>query len=292
MVLQVCKIIREIHKLNVYHFDIKPDNIYYCKETDKITVLDFGSSQHLPTQGKFYNCCLTEKSMRFTQVIEKTKAFSPDFNVQNQEKCGIIADRYDVYSLGALLYYLLLGEVPSRIVNRISFIPNKKEKKLDDGLLDLVCGMLDFDQYSRYSLDFVIAHPRFQGIISTKIKRQIFVNYLAELVSRIRSFQPLERPKSVDKYQHIIKNVAPETHIQDDCNVKYFHKKNYSSKVNASFFAKTQYQSKHLLLSPEMQMDYSFFIRYQQILSLIILDYSIRENSQLERHNKLSIFNS
>lgn len=76
-----------------------------------------------------------------------------------------------MYSLGALLYYLLLGEVPSRIVNRISFIPNKKEKKLDDGLLDLICGMLDFDQYSRYSLDFVIAHPRFQGVIPVKIQR-------------------------------------------------------------------------------------------------------------------------
>lgn len=81
VMLQVCKIIQKVHSLHVFHFDIKPDNIYYCKETDKVTVLDFGSSQYLPTQGQFYNCCLTEKSMRFTQVIEKTKAFSPDFNV-------------------------------------------------------------------------------------------------------------------------------------------------------------------------------------------------------------------
>ena len=62
---------------------------------------------------------------RLTAVIEKTEAYSPDFDIQNQLTSPIMADRFDVYSIGCLLYYLIMNKLPTFDVNLLSFVPDR-----------------------------------------------------------------------------------------------------------------------------------------------------------------------
>jgi diguanylate cyclase (GGDEF)-like protein len=90
-----------IHKNNIIHLDIKPDNILINPENGKVKITDFGISAVLThANDELYN----------PDVIEGTLSYmSPE---QTGRMNRGVDYRTDIYSLGATFYELLTGEVP------------------------------------------------------------------------------------------------------------------------------------------------------------------------------------
>ncbi len=90
-----------IHKNNVIHLDIKPDNILINPEKGEVKITDFGISAVLThANDELYN----------SDVIEGTLSYmSPE---QTGRMNRGVDYRTDIYSLGATFYEMLTGEVP------------------------------------------------------------------------------------------------------------------------------------------------------------------------------------
>ncbi|MBL9168994.1 MAG: protein kinase [Verrucomicrobiales bacterium] len=104
--IQVCQAIQHAHQKGIIHRDIKPSNILVTLH-DGVPVpkvIDFGIAK--ATQGE-----LTDKTVftQFQQFIGTPAYISPE----QAEMSGLDVDtRSDIYSLGVLLYELLVGQTP------------------------------------------------------------------------------------------------------------------------------------------------------------------------------------
>jgi serine/threonine protein kinase/WD40 repeat protein len=106
--IQVCQAIQHAHQKGIIHRDIKPSNILVTlHDPDKSgvpKVIDFGIAK--ATQGR-----LTDQTLftAFEQFIGTPAYMSPE----QAEMSGLDIDtRSDIYSLGVLLYELLVGKTP------------------------------------------------------------------------------------------------------------------------------------------------------------------------------------
>ncbi len=106
LAVMVCRAVQHAHSKGVIHRDLKPSNVLVTVADDKPVpkVIDFGIAK--ATQSK-----LTDKTL-FTahrQLIGTPQYMSPE----QADSDGVDVDtRTDVYSLGVLLYELLVGTTP------------------------------------------------------------------------------------------------------------------------------------------------------------------------------------
>ena len=100
---QICDSLAEAHGLGLIHRDIKPANIFLCHRggvADCVKVLDFGLVQEYRA-GK-----AKSQPPADDDVIEGTPWFTPPEAIRS---AGQADPRSDLYSVGALGYYLLTG---------------------------------------------------------------------------------------------------------------------------------------------------------------------------------------
>ncbi len=102
---QVCAALREAHAMGLVHRDIKPANIITCSRggvPDVAKLLDFGLVRHTGQRGP-------DALVTAPGVLAGTPAYmSPEQAGGNADVDG----RSDIYSLGAVAYYLVTGEPP------------------------------------------------------------------------------------------------------------------------------------------------------------------------------------
>jgi serine/threonine protein kinase len=102
----VCRAVQHAHQKGVIHRDLKPSNVLVMEQEGKPLpkVIDFGIAK-ATDQWAVEKTLLTE----FGQMVGTPEYASPE---QAEVTTGDVDETSDVYSLGVLLYELLIGAVP------------------------------------------------------------------------------------------------------------------------------------------------------------------------------------
>lgn len=109
---QIASAVGYIHKRNILHRDIKPDNIMITADNHAI-LIDFGSAREF----------IQDKTQHQTSIL--TKGYAPIEQYSSNSRKGAYTD---IYSLGAVLYYVLTGVKPMDATERLSeTMPEPKE---------------------------------------------------------------------------------------------------------------------------------------------------------------------
>ncbi|GHV49701.1 hypothetical protein FACS1894181_09250 [Bacteroidia bacterium] len=113
---QVSNALQFVHGKNILHLDIKPSNILIDKR-DNARLIDFGISKRYDTEDRETSTTMLTLSKGFASIEqydnEGTHTFSP---------CP------DIYSLGATIYNLLTGKIPTESILRATRpFPNPTE---------------------------------------------------------------------------------------------------------------------------------------------------------------------
>ena len=98
IVERVAQALAYAHKQNVVHRDIKPANIMYELASDTVKVTDFGIAR------------ITDSSKTKTGIVLGTPSFMSPEQIAGRKVDG----RSDLYSLGVMLYQMLVGVLPFR----------------------------------------------------------------------------------------------------------------------------------------------------------------------------------
>jgi serine/threonine protein kinase len=104
--LAVCHAVQHAHQKGLIHRDLKPSNVLVMEQdgTPIPKVIDFGIAK-ATDQWAVENTLLTQ----FGQMVGTPEYASPE---QAEVMTGAVDESSDVYSLGVLLYELLIGTVP------------------------------------------------------------------------------------------------------------------------------------------------------------------------------------
>jgi eukaryotic-like serine/threonine-protein kinase len=102
ILLQICGALREAHEAGLVHRDIKPANVILCFHgglPDVVKVLDFGLVKQIATDA--------QPSHSNTGAIVGTPLFMSPEEISAPDSVG---PQSDLYSVGAVAYFLLTGE--------------------------------------------------------------------------------------------------------------------------------------------------------------------------------------
>jgi serine/threonine protein kinase/tetratricopeptide (TPR) repeat protein len=104
--LSVCRAVQHAHEKGVIHRDLKPSNVLVTEQEGKplAKVIDFGIAK-ATDQRAVENTLITQ----FGEMVGTPEYASPE---QAEVMTGDVDETSDVYSLGVLLYELLIGAVP------------------------------------------------------------------------------------------------------------------------------------------------------------------------------------
>lgn len=99
---QITAALEYIHEQHVMHLDVKPGNVMLCKDNDHVILIDFGLSKHYDEQSG---------EATTSTPIGVSHGFAP---IEQYQEGGVsrFSPETDIYSLGATLYYLVIGCVP------------------------------------------------------------------------------------------------------------------------------------------------------------------------------------
>jgi serine/threonine-protein kinase len=103
---QICGALGEAHAVGLVHRDVKPANVLLCSRggsPDLVKVLDFGLVKSVSSRGD-----ASVSTTAIDQIVGTPLYMSPEA-ITSPEK---VDARSDLYALGALGYFLLVGEPP------------------------------------------------------------------------------------------------------------------------------------------------------------------------------------
>eukprot|EP00347_Sterkiella_histriomuscorum_P003405 403364423 len=133
--------LKELHKRNIMHRDIKPDNILVFSEKD-VRLGDYGQAK------------IVESTLKGYQTTTGTLKFmSPEMlNEQNYDYST------DIYSLG-FSFIILLTKVAPDLENIVNNSWGVSEQVISQQFQQLLKAMICYDRKKRPNIDIVLSHP-------------------------------------------------------------------------------------------------------------------------------------
>ena len=145
IIKQISLALKEAHRNKIIHRDIKPHNIMINKD-NVVKVGDFGIAK----------ATTSATITTLNNVIGSVHYFSPE-----QARGGYMDERSDIYSLGVMLYELLIGKPPYEGDTPINIaikhihdnieIPDLYKKKLSSSIQNMIMKMTQKNMDKRYA---------------------------------------------------------------------------------------------------------------------------------------------
>jgi len=126
IIMPVLEGLEKVHKKNILHRDIKPQNIIITTQGKPI-LIDFGAARYVTGQ----------KSHSLSIVL--TLGYSPIEQYQTKGKQGAWTD---IYSCCATLYFMLSGEVPIFATERIENDTLRPLREISPGVSQILCSAI------------------------------------------------------------------------------------------------------------------------------------------------------
>ncbi|MBD3287172.1 protein kinase, partial [candidate division KSB1 bacterium] len=139
---QICDVLDYIHSKNIVHRDLKPENILVRKD-GSISLIDFGiSKEYISGQG--------------TRHLARAASYAYSSPEQYQGGKGNTDYKSDIYSFGAILYFLATGVEPkdalSRTTNKdISPAPAELNKTISKRLEKVITKAMKMKKGNRFN---------------------------------------------------------------------------------------------------------------------------------------------
>ena len=151
--IQLAQGLGELHKHNIIHKDIKPANIIINLKTGQTKITDFSISSRLSSENQ---------SLIHPNLLEGTLAYmSPE---QTGRMNRTLDYRTDFYSLGVVLYEMLVGHSPFQSLEAMELVhchiakqpipPHKLDPKIPSAISYLVMKLLSKTAEARYQSGF------------------------------------------------------------------------------------------------------------------------------------------
>ena len=105
---QIADALGYIHGKNILHLDIKPSNILFRKDGE-IVLIDFGVSKRYDEEGEEISGTPVARSRGYAPIEQYRQGGTRHFD-----------RRIDIYSLGAVLYFMLVGKRPPEATDLVT----------------------------------------------------------------------------------------------------------------------------------------------------------------------------
>ena len=218
---QIISILEILHNCNIIHLDIKPGNIAIGKgeKSKYIYLLDFGLSIEYNNNN--------HKNIESQKIEQNNKEFigNARYSSINALEGGALSKRDDLESLGYLIVYLALGELPWQgyisYDNRDKYYKIKEIKKKTTP--KQLCKDLpgEFEEYINYTRNL-----KYEEIPNYQYLKNLFINVLKNLKFKFDYYYDWEIKDNEEKKN---KEKEYKNYLKD--NFPYYNNLNIGNKI-------------------------------------------------------------
>ncbi len=149
LAIRFCDALSHMHEHGVIHRDLKPQNIMICYD-GTIRIMDFGIAK-------------AAAGRRITFTGFTPAVGTPDYMAPEQVKGKRGDERTDIYSLGAILYEMVVGVAPFECENENPFVvmnarltgdppaPRKRNPNVSEQMEEVILHAMERDPQKRYA---------------------------------------------------------------------------------------------------------------------------------------------
>jgi len=159
--------VEKLHTKEVFHNDLKSENVMVDFETHQATLIDFGFAE-ISRDGQTIAYCGSEPYM-CPNKLKKYRGYPGPYEFDGEKS--------EVWSLGTILYTMLVGAFPWSMDQRTQFLRSShhpklhvsKKAKISPEAKDLLCKMLEVDDEKRLSIPQILQHPWLENFAGDKV---------------------------------------------------------------------------------------------------------------------------
>jgi len=145
---QIVDVVAACHDRGIVHRDIKDENLLVDLTNQELTLIDFGAAGRLK-RGDYY-------------MFDGTRVYSPPEWIRDRRYRG---EPLTVWSLGILLFDMVVGDVPFTENHEIVRAKLKFPNNLSDGVKNLIRGCLQPEEGKRLTMEEVKRDPWLLGTV-------------------------------------------------------------------------------------------------------------------------------